>query len=149
MNYLLDTNIFSDLYDKTSKQHLTIIKRLNALNNSDSLAVSIVTLYEFEYAHANAPEDKKAIIRNDINHLKDNFDIAPLSIIGAEIFGMLKKQFKYSSMISKENIKKHNVDIMLASCAICDNYTLVSADKIFPLLKQFNNGLNFEDWTID
>ena len=148
MNYLFDTNIISDLYDTGSKQHPAIIERLNALSDSDSLAVSIVTLYELEYAYANAPDDKKVIIRNDINHLKANFEVAPLSIASAEIFGVLKKQFKDSRMISKENIKKHTIDIMLASCAICDNYIMVSADKIFPALKQIYNGLYIEDWTL-
>jgi predicted nucleic acid-binding protein len=148
MKYLFDTNIISDLYDTSTKQHLTIIERLNTLSDLDSLAISIVTLYELEYACANAPDDKKVIIRNDINHLKANFEVAPLSIVSAEMFGVLKKQFKDSRMISKENIKKHNIDIMLASCAICDNYTMVSADKIFPVLKQFYNGLYVEDWTI-
>ena len=148
MNYLFDTNIISDLYDTGSKQHPAIIERLNALSDSDSLAVSIVTLYELEYAYANAPDDKKVIIRNDINHLKANFEVAPLSIASAEMFGVLKKQFKDSRMISKENIKKHTIDIMLASCAICDNYIMVSADKIFPALKQLYNGLYIEDWTL-
>ena len=148
MKYLFDTNIISDLYDTSTKQHLAIIERLNALSNSDSLAISIVTLYELEYAYANAPDAKKVIIKNDIDHLKANFEVAPLSIASAKIFGILKKQLKDSSMISKENIKKHNIDIMLASCAICDNYIMVSADKIFPVLKQFYNGLYIEDWTV-
>ena len=148
MNYLFDTNIISDLYDTGSKQHPAIIERLNALSDSDSLAVSIVTLYELEYAYANAPDDKKVIIRNDINHLKANFEVAPLSIASAEMFGVLKKQFKDSRMISKENIKKHTIDIMLDSCSICDNYIMVSADKIFPALKQLYNGLYIEDWTL-
>jgi predicted nucleic acid-binding protein len=116
MKYLFDTNIISDLYDTSTKQHLTIIERLNTLSDLDSLAISIVTLYELEYACANAPDDKKVIIRNDINHLKANFEVAPLSIVSAEMFGVLKKQFKDSRMISKENIKKHNIDIMLAGC---------------------------------
>jgi predicted nucleic acid-binding protein len=147
MKYLFDTNIISDLYDTSTRHHSAIIQKLNALSDSDSLAVSIVTLYEWEYAHANAPDDKKAVIRNDINHLKANFEVAPLSVGSAEMFGNLKKQFKDSRMISKENIKKHNIDIMLASCAICNDYIIVSADKIFSALKQVSKGLQTEDWT--
>ena len=97
--------------------------------------------------YGNASSIKKVIIRNDINHIKANFEMASLSIASAEMFGVLKKQFKDSSMISKENIKKHTIDIMLASCAISDNYIIVSNDKIFPLLKQFCNGLYIENWT--
>jgi len=120
MKYLFDSNVISDLYDIRAKNHIVIIKKLNSLVNSDSLAISILTLYEFEYAYNNAPDNKKVIIRNDINHLKTNFEITPLSIASAEMFGLLKKKFKDSSIISKENIKKHNIDIMLASCAICE-----------------------------
>ena len=50
MNYLFDTNIISDLYDTSSKHHLTIIERFKGLSNSDSLAISILTIYELEYA---------------------------------------------------------------------------------------------------
>ena len=148
MKYLFDTNIISDLYDASAKQHLTIIERLNALSDLDRLAISIVTLYELEYAYTNAPDAKKIIIKNDINHLKANFEVVPLSIASAEIFGVLKKRFKDSNLISKENIKKHNIDIMQASCAIFNNYIMVSADKIFPVLKQFYDGLIIEDWTL-
>jgi predicted nucleic acid-binding protein len=101
-----------------------------------------------EYAYCNAPEDKKVIIRNDINHLQSHFEILPLSLSNAEVFGVLKKKFRDSRMISKENIKKHNIDIMLASCAICENYCLVSADGIYQDLKQFADGLYVEDWTV-
>jgi len=62
--------------------------------------------------YTNTPDNKKVIIRNDINHLKANFEIAPLSIAGAEMFGVLKKKFKDSSIISKENIK----NIISTSC---------------------------------
>lgn len=89
--------------------------------------------------YANAPEQKQRIIRNDIDNLKANFEIIPLSIASANCFGELKKQFKDSHTMNKQAIKKHTLDIMLASCALSDAYTLVSADKIFPALKQLNN----------
>ena len=148
MKYLLDTNIISDLYDTSTQQHSAIIQRFNTLSNSDCLAISMVTLYELEYAYANAPDDKKVVIRNDINHLKANFEVAPLSQDSAALFGVLKKQLKDNCMISKENIKKHNIDLMLASCAICEHYTMVSADKIFTVLQKFHDALYVEDWTL-
>jgi predicted nucleic acid-binding protein len=121
MKYLFDSNTISDLYDTTSKQHSKIVEKLNAFDDTDSVAISIVSIYELEYAYCNAPEDKKVIIRNDINHLKSHFEIVPLSLSNAEVFGVLKKKFRDSRMISQENIKKHNIDIMLANCAICEN----------------------------
>ncbi|MDD2660196.1 MAG: type II toxin-antitoxin system VapC family toxin [Methylococcales bacterium] len=148
MKYLFDSNTISDLYNAPSQPYQNICKRLSQLADADEVAISIVTLYELEYAFHNAPDNKQAIIRNDINHLKSNFSIMPLSIPSAEIFGQLKKQFKDSSMINKENIKKHNIDMMLASTAICENSILVSADKIYIHLQQLNNNLHTEDWTL-
>ena len=148
MKYLFDNNSISDLYDNKSKRHHSIIKRLNLLGNEDNVVISVVTFYELEYAYANAPDEKKVVIRNDIIHLKNNFEVIPLSIESAEMFGVLKKKFKESRMISKENIKKHNIDIMLASCAICGGYILVSADKIFPSLNRLIEDFYFENWTL-
>lgn len=147
MKYLLDSNIISDLYNIESKQHENISKRLIQLTDRAKIAISIVTLFELEYACHNAPESKTVNIRNAINHIKKNFGIIPLSSKNAELFGKLKKQFKDANMINKENIKKHNIDIMLASSAICGNYVLISADKIYPRLKQLNDNLHLEDWT--
>jgi predicted nucleic acid-binding protein len=147
MKYLLDSNIVSDLYNPNSIQYEKISKRLTQLNNADELSISILTLYEFEYAYHNAPDDKKVIIRNDINHLQKNFTVLPLSIKSSELFGQLKKQYKMLNMINKENIKKHNIDIMLASSAISENIVLVSADKIYIQLQQLNNNFYLEDWT--
>lgn len=148
MKYLFDNNTISDLYDKKSTNHSAIIKKFHALSNDDGVVISIVTLYELEYALCNAPENKQIIIENDINHLKLNFEIVPLSAAGAKVFGALKKQLKDNRQISKENIKKHNIDIMLASCAICERATLVSADGIYPYLKQLDDSLCHEDWTL-
>lgn len=148
MKYLFDSNTISDLYDTTSKHHSKIVEKLNAFDDADSVAISIVSIYELEYAYCNAPDDKKVIIRNDINHLQSHFEIMPLSLSGAEIFGVLKKKLRDSRMISKENIKKHNIDIMLASCAICENYILISADGIYQDLKQFSDLFYLEDWTV-
>lgn len=147
MNYLIDSNVISELYNTASIHHANIVKELNSLNNNDRVSISILSLYELEYAYCNAPIEKSQIIKNDIIHLKNNFDIVPLSISSAEIFGRLKKQFKDGLMINKENIKKHNIDIILASQAIDNQNILVSADKIYQTLKKLDNTLKVEDWT--
>jgi predicted nucleic acid-binding protein len=148
MNYLIDSNVISELYDTTATNHANISRKLNNLSNNDRVFVSIITLYELEYAYCNAPIEKSEIIRNDIIHVRKNFDIAALSVLSSEIFGRLKKQYKDEFMINKENIKKHNIDIMLASQAIDRQCILVSGDKIYQTLKNMDNRLNNEDWTV-
>jgi predicted nucleic acid-binding protein len=148
MNYLIDSNVISELYDTSATNHANISRKLNNLSNNDRVFVSIITLYELEYAYCNAPIEKSEIIRNDIIHVRKNFDIAALSLLSSEIFGRLKKQYKDEFMINKENIKKHNIDIMLASQAIDRQCILVSGDKIYQTLKKMDNRLNNEDWTV-
>ena len=148
MRYLFDSNTLSDLYDNNADNHIMIFNRFNNLTNNDVAAVSILTLYEMEYGLQNAPEHKKERIKQGIDNITTSFFILPLNINYAATFGVLKKKLRDSRMINKENIKKHTIDIMLASCAICDNYILISADGIYQDLKQFSDRLYLEDWTV-
>ena len=61
MNYLLDSNIISDFYDKNSLNYPKILNKIANLKNTDKAAISILTLYELEYGLANAPDNKKAV----------------------------------------------------------------------------------------
>ncbi len=63
MKYLLDSNIVSDFYDKFSAGYLGIYANLSSLKDTDSVCISILTLYELEYGYANASDDKKSILR--------------------------------------------------------------------------------------
>jgi len=147
MRYLLDTNTLSDLYNNHSSNHAKITTRLQTLNENDEIMVSVLSLYEMSYALQNAPEHKQAKIKQGIDNISQSFVILPLVLRYTELFGQLKKQFKDQRTLNKESIKKHTLDIMLASCAISEGYILVSADKIFPALKQLNNQLQIKDWT--
>ena len=147
MRYLLDTNILSDLYNNNSNNHLKIIDHIQKLKKEDEIVVSVLSMYEMSYALQNSPEHKKDKIKQGIDNISQSFVILPLILRYIELFGLLKKQFKDSRSINKENIKKHTMDIMLASCMLSDDCTLVSADKIFPALKQLNNQLQIKDWT--
>ena len=48
MNYLLDSNTVSDLYNQTSPQHELVRKRLSILTDKDNVYVSVLTLYGLE-----------------------------------------------------------------------------------------------------
>jgi predicted nucleic acid-binding protein len=149
MNYILDTNIISQLLDDQSKGFKNIKKKFNTLNeNSDNVLMSIVSLYELEFGYSNAPDHKKQIIKDDIEYLNDFLSIIPLSKKGSSIFGELKTSIKDKRNITQENMKKHNIDIMIASTAIAENCTLVSNDSIYNSLSQINPSLKVEDWTI-
>jgi len=147
MNYLLDSNTVSDLYDKWSKDHAKISQKLCSLPDSDTVYVSILTFYELEYGWANAPHDKKGVIRQKIREVQQDFEMFPLSLQGAKVFGDLKKIVKDSRSPSKENMKKYNVDLMLAATAISVNCILVSADTLYTDLQRLHQTLQLTDWT--
>jgi len=50
MKYLLDSNTVSDIYNPSSGNHNCVIKKLLALEESDDIFISILTLYEFPSA---------------------------------------------------------------------------------------------------
>lgn len=148
MNYLLDSNALSDLYNASAPAHLKILQRLSTLTDTDKVCFSILPLYEFEYGFANAPADKKVRIRQKIIQVQKDFCCLPLTPQGAELFGLLKKSIKDLRNLNQENLKKHNIDVMMISTAITENCMLVSADKIFTDIQTVFADLSTEDWTV-
>lgn len=147
MNYLLDSNTVSDLYDKWSPDHPKISQKLRSLADTDRVYVALLTLYELEYGWANAPDEKKEVVRKKINDVQQDFEILPLSLQGARVFGELKQAIQVSRSPSKENMKKYNVDLMVAATAITANCILVSADTLYAELQKLNQKLHVSNWT--
>lgn len=147
MKYLLDSNTVSDLYNKESTSHHKIIGKLGQLENQDEVFISILTLYEFEYALANTPAIDKDAVQRVVTEIKQDFIILPLSNEGAGIFGGIKKSFKELNSLNKNAIKKHTIDIILAATAVEYGTIVVSADNIFNAIATFRTDLRIEDWT--
>lgn len=146
MKYLFDSNIVSDIYNLSSFNHTAVIKKLLGLTENDDIFISILTLYEFEYAFANSPEHKKSVIKNTIQQIQQDFIVLSLSPIEAEIFGDLKKSLKELRNINPNNLKKHTVDLMIAASALNHNTVLVSADRIYHDIQLINSELKLENW---
>jgi predicted nucleic acid-binding protein len=146
MKYLLDSNIVSEMHDKFSVAYVKIAQKFFSLTDHDQLYISILTLYELEYGHANAPEEKKPNIRQKIREVQEDFEVLPLSPPGAKLFGVLKKALKESRRLTQENVKKHNIDVMMAAIAITENCILVSTDAIYLDLHVLNPELRWENW---
>lgn len=146
MNYLLDTNIVSDLYDPDSDAQSKIISKLKSLSNDDRVEISVLTLYELEYGYANAPEGQKDRLREIIKRISDDFKVIPLSGTNAQIYGELKMRLRMERGLSKENIKKHNIDLMLAGIAIDEECILITQDAIYNSIAKIQSALQCEDW---
>ncbi len=94
MKFLLDTNIITKFYDKSADGHIQIRETIANLNESDELAISVLTLYELGYGLANAPGDMKDIVLQKFDQVQEDFLLLPLPPEGALIFGSLKKALK-------------------------------------------------------
>jgi predicted nucleic acid-binding protein len=146
MNYLLDTVTLSDLYEPNSPGHPSIVSKLAALGGEDAIFISVLSLYELEYGFANAPEDKKAVIRQRITDAQSDFKVLSLSSQAASMFGALKKSLRVSRSLTERGSRYHNIDLMIAATAILESCTLVSADSLYPHLQELDTNLRLENW---
>jgi len=152
-NYILDTNIISYLIDNNSNFHLDTINFIKSLNNSDEISISIITLIELEYALVSIDEIAlKEKFKLKIEKLKNELNIYNINLEVPKIYASLKNKYKQSVGINSKNLKKDDMDILIASIAIANSAILVSSDKIFEKLSQISNlkHINFlnPDFTI-
>lgn len=150
MKYLFDTDAISFFFDELRQpQHRKIWEKVSQLDENDELLVSVLTIYELEYSFENASAEKKHEIREVLDEFfnKQMFLLAPLKPHFASLFGKLKTALKSKFRSNSKQMKKHNVDIMLASTAIAEQAIIISADGIYIELAELNSNLNHEDWT--
>ncbi len=150
MNYLLDSNTVSDFYNSDVPCHDPILSRFARLVENDKVYVSVLSLYELGYGLANAPEDKKNLVRKQIRLAPQDFELLPLLPAGAELFGKLKKSLQTQRALSAKQMRRHNVDLMLAATAIVTSSILISGDSGFDDLQGLQGlhpDLRLEDWT--
>ncbi len=148
MKYLLDTNIASYSVDKQSPYHHAVIGRLSQLADDDTAYLSVLTLYETEYGVVLAPDDKrdKVIAARDL--LKSLFPALPITVQGSTIFGRLKANYRKKTGIHDRALERHNIDFVIASCALVQDAILVSNDSIFMEIRQVAPDLKLENWTV-
>jgi predicted nucleic acid-binding protein len=146
MRYLLDSDSLSDLYNSDALGHAAIARRVTTLREPDQVVLSILALYEAEYGRANAPEEKRAAIRQRISHMQTRFEILPLTPEAAHLFGSLKVGLSRIRGLSPQGSKRHNMDVMLAATAAAENCVLISADSLYSDLRKVNASLQVENW---
>lgn len=80
-------------------QHPIIVKQLEQVSDDDGIVISILTVYEMEYAYANAPEQKQLYILKPV--LEEQIKIAKiLTSIGTNI------EQKQTKLTQSKNLKK-------------------------------------------
>jgi predicted nucleic acid-binding protein len=146
MRYLLESDSLSALYDLEAPAHAAVARRLASLEDVDQVFLSILALYELEYGFANAPEEKKPIIRQRISYAQQDFAILPLSAGAARLFGSFKAGLRRTRQWSDRGAKVHNIDLMMAATAVSEDCVLISQDSIYPDIQQLHPGLKLESW---
>jgi len=130
--YLLDTDtiIYSLKGDEAVKKNLR-------RHIEDPMKISIITLMELYYgAHKS---EKVAGNLAKIKRLETEFEIIPTGRESAEIFGMLK------ATLEKSGTRLNDFDLIIASCAMAHNLTLVTNN-----VGHFKriDGLKITNWNI-
>ncbi len=148
MKYLLDSDIITFLYDNERKDyHDAVHRKISQLNDGDELCVSVLALHELEYSFCNAPDDKKERIRQMITSILTDFDaILPINTETAPIFGKLKADLKRMKNLTRKEMRKHNIDLMLASTAIHFSSILVGVDAIYRDIARLHEQFRIENW---
>lgn len=145
--YLLDTNIITYLYQADSLFHQAVSNHMLKLAHNAEIYVSLLSLYEIEYGIALSTNKR---IKDDfismLKSIQQKFPILPLCKKGSEIFGVLKAGYMKQTGITKEAVKRHDIDFMIAGSAIAENAVLISNDKIFKQLKKIHSDFLLENW---
>ena len=104
---------------------------------NDSISISVITLMELYYGARKS--QKVAINLAKIKTLEQSIETIPVGLESTEIFGLLKAQPEI------EGNRLDDFDLIIASCAMAHNLTLVTNNT-----KHFQriDGLKLANWAI-
>jgi len=130
--YLLDTDTL--IYNLKGNDS---IKRNLELHLEDPIKISVITLMELYFGAYKS--EKVAGNLAKIRRIENSFEIVSTGKESAQTFGMLKASLK------KSGSPLDDFDLLIASCAMAHNLTLVTNNT-----KHFSriDGLKLTNWTI-
>ena len=130
--FLLDTDII--IYNL--KGHEAVKKNLQHYSE-DPMKISIITLMELYYGAYKS--DKVTSNLAKVKTLENAFEVIPTAKESAEIFGTLK------ATLEKSGTRLDDFDLIIASCAMAHNLTLVTNNVMH--FKRIN-GLKLTNWAV-
>jgi len=129
--FLLDTDII--IYNL--KGHEAVKKNLQQYS-ADPMKISIITLMELYYGAYKSEKVTSNLAK--VKTLENAFEVIPTAKESAEIFGTLK------ATLEKSGTRLDDFDLIIASCAMAHNLTLVTNNVVhFERI----NGLKLTNWT--
>ncbi|HEY3244300.1 MAG TPA: type II toxin-antitoxin system VapC family toxin [Phycisphaerae bacterium] len=134
MDYLLDTDAFSDLVG----EHPRVIARIAAMPTEDRIAICSIVAGEVAYGIARLPQGKR---RREIEakaaKLLPTIICHPVPPSAGEHYARIKITQQKAGLSLDEN------DLWIAACTAAYDATLVSRDLDFARI----GGLRVENWT--
>ncbi|MCP4405570.1 MAG: type II toxin-antitoxin system VapC family toxin [bacterium] len=148
MKYLFDSDAVNIFYDSSRKAHHEVLHRkIGQLKDEDRLQTSVLVVCELEYSFYNAPDAKKGPIRKTLDSMLGDFDvILPVELGITPIYGELKALLKNAKNLDRKEMRKHNIDIILASTAIHTTSILIGMDKLYQDIAKLHTDFHFENW---
>lgn len=128
--FLLDT----DTVIYNMKGNANVQKNL-CQHINDSISISVVTMMELYYGARKSQKIANNLTK--IKMLEQSIEIIPIGLESTEIFGLLKAQLEL------EGNRLDDFDLIIASCAMSHNLTLVTNN-----IKHFQRieGLKLANW---
>ncbi len=129
--FLLDTDTI--IYNLKGNQ---AVKRNLQDHFDDPLKICVITLMELYFGAYRSKKTTGNLAK--VRAIENGFEIIPVNSECAEIFGMLKASLK------KSGLSLDDFDLIIASCAMTNNLTLVTNN-----IKHFRriDGLKLTNWT--
>jgi len=129
--FLLDT----DTIIYSLKANSNVLRNLEA-HKQDPLRICVITLLELYYGAYKSEKSISNLVK--VRLIEKEFDILPVDDAIAETFGMIK------STLESVGTPLDDFDLIIASCALAHNLTLVTNNE-----KHFHRieGLKVENWT--
>lgn len=148
MKILIDSDVISAFGNPESEEYQKIIAYFSSFPEAPEICLSMLTVYEMEYSlSAFTDEEEKEKTARIFQQFKDSLTIINLSFASAEVYGKLRFDFKKKTGINSKALKRHNIDIALASLAIANRCTLLSRDGIYKdHLQHIEPRLKYQNW---
>ena len=147
MDYIFDTDAIVAFYDDTNQEkHTSVHNKVSSLKENDNVYVSVLSLYEYYYSYSNAVDEEKDKILTTIKEFEKDFPVLLVENMGASIFGELKAKYKASTGTQRKNMKKFNIDLIIASTAISNSCIVVSNDKVYKKFSEMREDFKCESF---
>ncbi len=148
MEFLFDTDIVSYAGDDQSPYYTPVIQNLKKLSDKDKIYLSDLSVYEYKAGLYLLAENERKRILKGFNRIMQYITTLPLNPEkGGRIFGEIRSEYQNRTGINNKALKKHAVDMILASEAICNDMILVYNDNIYQKIAEMRSDFKIEKWT--